>query len=282
MSVVIDSHQHFWSLARGDYEWLTPELAGLYRDFTPKDLAPLLSKAGVRYTVLVQAAATVAETQHLLNIAETTDFVAGVVGWVDFDVTHNALESLEKFSQQKKFVGVRPMIHDINDPTWILRESHRSIFNKIIELGLSFDALVRTEHLPYLQQLLAQHPKLRLVIDHGAKPGIREGTWLPWASDLKAIAQSTNVFCKLSGILTEAAVNTADENIIPYLDYLLDCFGPERLIWGSDWPVLNLNGNYVEWLSTVKKWLVSQSKQSQSAILGQNANHFYRLGLQLK
>ncbi len=279
MTITIDSHQHFWSLARGDYAWLTPDLEVLYRDFQPDQLAPLLSTARVSHTVLVQAAATTAETLYMLELADQTDFIAGVVGWVDFDAGADALITLTELARHERFVGVRPMIHDIDDPAWMLRTTHRPLFEKLIELDLCFDALVRTAHLPYLQDLLASYPSLRMVVDHGAKPEISKRAWRPWAAEIKAIAQHRNAWCKLSGLITEAAVNDSYEALTPYMDYLLECFGTERLMWGSDWPVIRLNGDYAAWHAAVTQWMQRLNSEQQAAILGGNANRFYRLGI---
>lgn len=279
MSTVVDSHQHFWSLNRGDYAWLTPTLEAIFRDFEPEHLAPLLSECGISHTVLVQAAPTVEETAYLLSLAEKSNFVAGVVGWVDFDDAAKALATLRQFARHAKFVGVRPMIHDIDDPRWILNPSHTPVFDELITLDLCFDALVRPGHLPVLQELLLRHPALRVVVDHGGKPGIAFQEWDPWAADMRSIAQSTTAFCKISGLITEAADGAGYEGLVPYMDYLLDCFGAERLMWGSDWPVLNLNGDYVRWHGAAARWAKQLDPQAQAAIFGGNASRFYRLNL---
>ena len=273
----IDGHQHFWSLARCDYGWLTPDVTSLYRDFLPEDLQPLLRASGIDRTVLVQAAATTAETRYLLELAEQHVFVAGVVGWVDMDSPADALQALDLFAQQPKFVGVRPMIQDIENIAWIDRPELGTVLDALSERGLCFDALVRSTHLPYLSSCLARHPTLRVVIDHGAKPNIAAGEWQPWAGGIARIASETDAYCKVSGLITEAGDSQDYQDITHYLDFLLDTFGPSRLIWGSDWPVLNLAGDYCGWHRASLKWLSRLSNQDQDNILGANAMRFYSL-----
>lgn len=273
----IDGHQHFWTTRRDDYGWLTPDLETLYRDFTPDDLQPLLDRAGVDHTVLVQAAASTDETRYLLGIAEHHSMVAGVVGWVDMDSPTEAFEALDEFVQHPKFVGVRPMIQDIEDPAWIDRPELRIVLEALVRSNVCFDALVRSVHLPFLLNCLTRHPDLRVVIDHGAKPNIAAGEWQPWTDSIAAIANQTPAYCKVSGLITEADRSQTYDDVMPYLDYLLDMFGPERLIWGSDWPVLNLAGDYEHWHAASTNRLKQLAVQDQENILGRNAIRFYGL-----
>jgi L-fuconolactonase len=273
----IDGHQHFWTTQRDDYGWLTPDLEALYRDFMPEDLQPLLDRAGVDHTVLVQAAATTDETRYLLGIAEHHPMVAGVVGWVDMDSPTEAVEALDEFVQHPKFVGVRPMIQDIADPAWIDRPELGIVLDALIENNVRFDALVRSVHLPFLLNCLTRHPGLRVVIDHGAKPDIAGGEWQPWADSIAAIANQTSAYCKVSGLITEADSSQTYADVMPYLDHLLDMFTPERLIWGSDWPVLNLAGDYDGWYAISIERLSQLEKKDQENLLGRNAIRFYGL-----
>jgi L-fuconolactonase len=273
----IDGHQHFWTTQRDDYGWLTPKLERLYRDFGPEDLQPLLDQAGVDHTVLVQAAATTDETRYLLGIAEYHSMVAGVVGWVDMDSPTKAIEALDEFVQHSKFVGIRPMIQDIKDPAWIDRPELGSVLDALVEKNVCFDALVRSVHLPFLLSCLTLHPELRVVIDHGAKPNIAGGEWQPWADDIAAIAKQTSAYCKVSGMITEADSSQTYDDVMPYLDHLLEVFGPERLIWGSDWPVLNLAGDYAGWYAAASERLKQLAVQDRENILGRNAIRFYSL-----
>lgn len=271
----IDAHQHFWRLARGDYGWLTPDLAPIYLDFGPGDLAPLLAEAGIDGTVLVQAAPTVAETEYLLEIAAARDFVLGVVGWVPFG-DPAAPETLARLSESGRLVGVRPMIQDIADDDWMLRPDLAPAFGAVRELDLSFDALVLPRHLPRLRRLLERHPDLRVVIDHGAKPEIRAGRFDGWAADMRALAEGTGAYCKLSGLVTEAAAEWSAADLRPYVEHLLESFGPDRLIWGSDWPVLRCAGDYAGWLATAEA-LVGGDAAARAAIFGGTAQQAYRL-----
>jgi L-fuconolactonase len=273
----IDGHQHFWTTQRDDYGWLTPDLEILYKDFDPEDLQPLLDQAGVDHTVLVQAAATTDETRYLLGIAEYHSMVAGVVGWVDMDSPDDAIEALDEFVLHPKFVGIRPMIQDIEDPAWIDRPELGTVLDALVEKNVCFDALVRSVHLPFLLNCLTRHPDLHVVIDHGAKPDIAAGEWQTWADGTTAIANQTSAYCKVSGLITEADSSQTYDDVMPYLDHLLATFGPDRLIWGSDWPVLNLAGDYKGWHDASTERLEALSTQDQDDIFGRNAIAFYNL-----
>ena len=273
----IDGHQHFWTTQRDDYGWLTPDLEPLYRDFLPEDLQPLLDQAGIDRSVLVQSAAPTDETRYLLGIAEHHPMVAGVVGWVDMDSPNDAIEVLHEFVRHPKFVGIRPMIQELEDPAWIDRPELGIALDALIERNVCFDALVRSVHLPYLLNCLIRHPKLRVVIDHGAKPNIAAGEWQPWADGIAAIASLTSAYCKISGLITEASDTQTYDDVMSYLDHLLEVFGPERLIWGSDWPVLNLAGDYKGWHDASTAKLNALPEQDQNNILGRNAIEFYDL-----
>ncbi len=272
----IDAHQHFWALARGDYGWLTPELAAIYRDFTPGDLAPLLEVAGIDGTVLVQAAPTVAETEYMLSLADQTPVIKGVVGWVDFEA-EDAPTQIERLAAHPALVGLRPMIQDIDDPDWITREALIPAFEAVQQHDLTFDALTLPVHLAPLYELLARQPKLRVIIDHGSKPLIRDGALFGWAEDIAALARDTQAWCKLSGLVTEAASDWSIEDLRPYVDHLLDTFGPSRLIWGSDWPVCTLASSYQRWVDTTEMLLSALSEIERNAVLGGNAARAYNL-----
>jgi L-fuconolactonase len=272
----IDAHQHFWRLARGDYGWLTAELAAIYRDHEPADLAPLLRAAGIDRTVLVQAAPTDAETDVLLRLAETTDFVAGVVGWVDFEAI-DAAHRIAALAAREKLVGLRPMIQDISDPRWMLNEAIEPAIEALVDEGLTFDALVKPIHLPILAEFAGRHPGLDIVIDHAAKPDIAGGELADWARDIRTLAAETRLVCKLSGLVTEADPGWSVETLRPYLDVLVDAFGADRLMWGSDWPVLNLNGSYSAWMTAAETLLGDLSEAEREAIFGGTASVFYGL-----
>ena len=272
--MIIDAHQHFWQLERGDYSWLTPELKLLYRDFMPDDLAPHLHQQRIDGTILVQAAPTPAETQFLLEIADKTPFVLGVVGWTDF-AAPSAAEDIARLAQHPKLVGLRPMIQDIADDDWMLRPALAPAFEAMIQADLTFDALVIPRHLSRLRQLLSRHPKLRTVIDHAAKPDIAGGQFDEWAKDIAAIAKESGAFCKLSGLLTEAGSDWTEPEVAPYIAHVLGQFGSERLVWGSDWPVLTLVSNYGKWIELARSLIPTEPARSR--IFGSNAMRLYRL-----
>lgn len=280
MSLRIDAHQHFWSLARGDYRWLGPELRPLYRDFGPCDLAPYLAAHGIDATVLVQAADTVAETEFLLEIASARRFVAGVVGWVDFEAA-DAPDVLARLAQSEKLVGVRPMIQDLADERWMLRAQFAPVFRALIQLDLAFDALVKPQHLKHLAQLLEQHPELRVVIDHGAKPDVAAGRdwrgFAAWRSNLRALAAHPGVHCKLSGLVTEAAPGWTLDDLRPFSDELFAAFSAQRLMWGSDWPVVELAGGYDRWMHAARALGANLHPAEQLALFGASAAAFYGL-----
>ena len=271
----IDAHQHFWQTSRSDYGWLTAEtLPTIYRDFMPPDLSPLLQQCDIDRSVLVQCAQTVAETEFLLDIANNTPTVAAVVGWVNLEAT-DAAETIAQLAEQKKLAGLRPMLQDLPDDQWILRDGVKSAIQAMIEAGLRFDALIFPRHLPVIQRFLDNYSDLSVVIDHGAKPYIARGELQPWAEDMKTIATNSGAFCKLSGLATEAQADWTADTLKPYIDVLLECFGPNRLMWGSDWPVLNLAGNYSQWFEVAQHLTASLSTSEKEQLFGGSAARFY-------
>lgn len=272
----IDAHVHFWQLVRGDYHWMTPDMDKLCRDFAPADLKPHLEAANMDAAVLVQAAATVAETRFMLDIARETPFVAGVVGWVEME-DRNVAAALDGLCADPHFKGIRPMIHDIADVDWMLRPSLKPAFKAVIEHGLAFDCLVKPPHLENLHQLLAGLPELRAIIDHGAKPAIAEDGFQPWARDMKRLAADTSAYCKLSGLITEAGPGWTIEQLRPYFEHIYACFGAQRIIWGSDWPVLTQTASYEGWHNAANILLNLLHDDEKAKIFGLNAMRFYRL-----
>jgi L-fuconolactonase len=273
----VDAHHHVWSLARGDYGWLTPELTPIYRDFSIADMAPLAQSTGITTSVLVQAAPTLAETRFLLDVATNSDgFVRGVVGWVDLGA-HDAIATLESLAFDRLFKSVRPMLQDLPEVGWILRPQVQSALACLPALGIRFDALVKPAQFPALLEMLDRNPDLDVVIDHGAKPDIAGGAWQPWADLIRASAINPRVYCKLSGLVTEAAADWTADTLHPYVAHLIECFGSRRLMWGSDWPVVELGGGYARWSSATGVLLASLSTTERDAILGDNARRFYAL-----
>ena len=276
---VIDAHQHFWDPSRGDYGWLTPELSELYRVFGPDDLKPLREAAKVARTVVVQAAQAVDETKYLLDLARNDASIAGVVGWVPLDAP-NAAGLIGALAQEPKFKAVRPMLQDLPDNRWIENPALTPAIHALIKHDLAFDALIFSRHVASLRIFAERFSDLRIVVDHGAKPQIRDGdaAWQTWAdgiAELAALPQGLR--CKLSGLATEAAPGWTTARLKPYVDHLLKHFGPDRLMWGSDWPVLNLNGDYPRWHDAARQLTSHLNAQQQQAIFGGNAKTFYRL-----
>ena len=270
----VDSHHHVWRIARGDYVWLTPDLP-IHRDYTLDDLRPLLGDIGA--TVLVQAAPTEAETAFLLDVADKSDgLVRGIVGWVDF-ARGDAPARIAALASEPLLKGLRPMLQDIADADWILHDAVQPALQAMVRTGLRFDALIQPRHLPVLLTFCARYPDLPVVIDHGAKPAIAARGWQPWADDISRVARETRAVCKLSGLLTEAAHDWLVDDIRRYTDHLLACFGPGRLMWGSDWPVVNLAGGYRRWREVSEQLFVTLADAERDAILGGTAAAFYRL-----
>jgi|SRR3984885_4118402 len=274
----IDAHQHYWSLRRGDYAWLTPSEGGLYRDFAPDDLSPELVKCAVHATVLVQAAPTEGESRFLLDLARRHPSIAGVVGWTDFEASDVAerVSGLVR-DGQGMLKGLRPMIQDISDPDWLDRGSLDAAFDAMIGNDLVFDALVMPKHLGALERRLRRHPQLRAVIDHAGKPDIAGGKLEPWAGLLEQLARSTKVHCKLSGLLTQAKPGAGAAGLDVFVARIFSCFGAERVMWGSDWPVVTLRATYQEWLEMSLELVRRHAPEGEDIVFGANAVRFYQL-----
>ena len=272
----IDAHFHIWRLARGDYGWLTPALGAIHRDVDVDDWQRLAAPLSIRGGVLVQAAPTEAETRFLLAAADACECVLGVVGWVDL-LAADAPARIAEFARHPKLKGLRPMLQDIADPDWILQRSLAPALQAMVDSDLVFDALVRPQHLPRIRELAHRHPALRIVIDHAGKPEIAQSRWQPWADELRRIGAQTAAVCKLSGMPAEAG--SADRTLLePWVEHVLACFGPQRVLWGSDWPVLELNGCYESWWRLARELCAAFSDVERQAIFGGNARRIYRLG----
>ncbi len=269
----VDAHHHVWRLARGDYGWMTPDLP-IYRDYGLDDLRPLLGD--VTATVLVQAAPTEAETRFLLDTARASaGLVRAVVGWADL-ASPTAPERVAALAGELPLLkGLRPMLQDIPDTDWVLRDEVRPGLDAMERAGLRLDLLVQPRHLPLVPRLAERHPALPLVVDHGAKPRIADGAWEPWASDIARVARETAALCKLSGLVTEAAPDWTVDDLRRYVDHLLEQFGPARIMWGSDWPVVCLAGGYVRWREATETLLAGLPSAERDAILGGTAARFY-------
>ncbi len=272
----IDAHQHFWTLSRGDYDFPTPDLFAIYRDFGPADLAPLNNRRDVSRTVAVQATPTVAETRFLLDIAAQEEMVGAVVGWADMTAPDVA-DTLASLAENPWLRGIRPMIQGQPEVDWMLRDDLDPAYTALIDLGLRFDALVHPIHLPNLHRLLIRYPELPVVIDHGAKPRIRDGAFAGWAADIARIAGDTHAYCKVSGLVTEANPDWTVATLKPYVDHLVASFGPDRLMWGSDWPVVNLAGGHEAWSDATDELLADHPDAARAAINGATARDFYAI-----
>lgn len=275
---MIDAHQHFWTLARGDYAWLTPDLSALYRDFGPRDLTPHLDAAGITHSVAVQAAASVAETRFLIDLAERNERIAGVVGWVDL-ADPGVEATLDELVAHPVLRGIRPMIQDIADDDWMLGPAVARGLRALASRGLCFDALVKPRHLTRLRTLLERHPDLRVVVDHAGKPDIAGARLTDWSRDLAQIARETSACCKLSGLVTEARVDWQIDDLRPVAEALLESFGCGRLMWGSDWPVVDLAGGFARWRESSLVLLEGLDDAARDGILGDTARRFYGLDL---
>jgi L-fuconolactonase len=277
---MIDAHQHFWRIGQNDCVWPGGDLAAIHRDFEPAELERLARAAGVEGTVLVQSQESDRDTDYLLDLAEATPWVKAVVGWVDL-ASPKAPARIAALAGRPKFRGVRPMLQGLAEVDWILWPELEPAVAALGAHGLGFDALVQVRHLPALARFARRHPRLAIVIDHAAKPDIAGDGRDEWRAALAPLAALKNVSCKLSGLLTEAAAGQGAEALAPYVVDLLDLFGPTRLMWGSDWPVLNLAGDYAAWLAMARD-LVRQSvvgsagDEALAAIFGGAAQSFYR------
>lgn len=275
-AATVDAHHHVWALTRGDYGWLTSAMGPIYRDFSLGDYARA-APTHIALSVLVQAAPTRAETRYLLEIARASGGrVGGVVGWVDLDAD-DAPKALEDLARDPLLKSVRPMLQDLQDVEWILRPQVKQALGVLRGLDLRLDALVRPAHLPALARALESVPDLAVVIDHIAKPNIAAGEWEPWASQLRALAANPRVHCKLSGLASEAGPEWRADTLAPYVDHVLGEFGAGRVMWGSDWPVVERSGGFGRWWQATCALLGPLEDSDRAAILGGNARRFYRL-----
>jgi L-fuconolactonase len=274
----IDSHQHYWKPSRGDYHWMTPPGTVLHRDYLPADLRPSLERHKIQKTVLVQAAQTVAETEFLLELAASDDSIAGVVGWLDMEAPDFTTQ-FEHFRRNPKFIGLRPMLQDLEDDRWILRSAVVEALRHVASADFPFEFLTYTRHLPYVLEVLDAVPGLRAAIDHVSKPEIRAGKLDPWRELIVAAARHPNLFCKLSGMVTEADhQHWRADDLRPYVEHVVACFGFDRVMFGSDWPVCLLAASYDQVIGALNSILASELDQDQEKnLFGLNAARFYKL-----
>lgn len=275
--MILDSHHHFWRVARGDYHWM-PASGVLRNDYFPEDLSPLLRRTGVDKTIVVQAAQTEAETDFLFELANRTDYVAGVVAWLDFEDPHFA-EKLDRSMRRPKFAGLRPMLQDNIDDAYILRPGVMANLRHLESLDVPFDILSFPRHLPYIITALDQLPKLRAVIDHISKPPILESKLEGWADHMTAIAAHDNIRCKLSGMVTEADhLHWKPGDLDPFVHHILNAFGTDRIMFGSDWPVCLQAASYAEVHNALRCILDGHlTAHGIDKLFGRNAIDFYKL-----
>lgn len=272
--MILDAHQHFWRIGANECTWPTPDLTPIYRDFMPADLEPVAIAHGVSGSVLVQSQPSDVDTEWMLTLAEQTHFVRAVVGWVDF-AADDAPARIAELAARPKLRGLRPMLQGLADDAWIAQSQVRPALEAMVAHGLRFDALVFTRHLPHLRRVAVDFPDLQIVIDHGAKPPIASGAFKDWEREISAIAQLPNVSCKLSGLLTEAGLR-GSEALAPYVQHLVHAFGAERLMWGSDWPVVLLAGEYGAWLELARD-LSRLRAVELDRVFASNARVFYHV-----
>ncbi len=273
----IDAHQHFWYYTPQGYGWIGPEMTVLKQDRLPADLVPLLRAANLDGTVAVQARQTLEETQWLLDLADQHDFIRGVVGWVDLSSAELHAQ-LARFGAHSKFRGVRHVVQDEPDDQFMLREDFLRGISALARFGLTYDLLIFPRHLSAACHLVARFPDQPFVLDHLAKPFIKDGMLEPWATDIRRLAAFPNVVCKVSGMVTEADwQHWQPADFRPYLDVVLGAFGPERIMFGSDWPVCTLAGSYEQVCGIVTEFIGRLSPGEQAAILGETAWQFYGL-----
>ncbi|MEI7908052.1 MAG: amidohydrolase family protein [Verrucomicrobiota bacterium] len=273
----IDAHQHFWQYHPAHQAWMTESMAALRRDYLPDELAPLLGASGFDGSIAVQARQMLEETAWLLQLADAHDLIKGVVGWLD--LRSPALdEQLALYAPHPKLVGVRHVVHDEADDGFMLRPDFRRGIAQLAAFDLSYDLLLFPKHLPVALQLVEEFPDQRFVLDHLAKPAIAAGTLSPWQHDLQRLAAMPNVFCKLSGMVTEAKWQQwRADDFRRYLDIVLDAFGTQRVMIGSDWPVCTLSGDYASTMDIVINYVEPFTPGQREAILGGNCARFYQI-----
>ncbi len=274
---IIDSHHHLWDLGAREYDWMPPPPNVIRRNYMPEDMAPLLERAGVSRTVLVQAHQSLEEAHWMLDIAERTGFVAGVVAWADL-ASPNLGRNLDSMCARPGLVGIRHPVEMEPDGTWLSRPAVIEGLKEVARRGLAYDLLVKAPHIECVLQLAEKVPNLRMVVDHIAKPPIAAGETEPWAANIAAVAEIPGVYCKLSGLVAEADHERwTAADLKPYVDHVVEQFGIDRLMWGSDWPVCLLAASYDRVLSAAIEAVGDLTPDQRTALLSRNATDFYRL-----
>ena len=275
----LDAHQHYWDIARGDLGWLSPDVPVLYRSYLPDDLKPELAKYRIDGTIVVQAERSHEETDYLLALSDNEPSIAGVVGWLDLH-DPDWERHYERFRRHPKFVGFRVMIQEMADPAEVLKPNVIEALARMEELDQPVDLLMRSPQLPAVLELMEKVPNLRGVINHIAKPPIKDGILEPWAEQMRVLAGYPKLYCKLSGMITEADHRRWEpEQLIPYIRHVTELFGPRRVMFGSDWPVCLLAGSYDDVIGALERALPEAwTEREREALFGGNAAEFYKLG----
>lgn len=274
----VDAHQHYWKVERGDYGWLTPSTGLLYADYMPEQLEETLAAYGFQRTIVVQAAPTVEETEFMLDLYDQHESIIGVVGWLELDApAEQFAETFARLRRHEGFVGFRPMLQDLPDP-WILRPRVMRNLERIVRDGFPLDLQLRPRHLPYMLEVMETYPTLTAVIDHAAKPFIAEGVLDPWREQMAEIAEYPNVMCKLSGLVTEADQTAWRwKELAPYVRHVVSVFGPDRIMYGSDWPVCLTTCSYEDVHDALVKALPPElPPEAHADLFGGNAIRFYK------
>ena len=273
----IDAHQHFWRYDRREYGWIDDSMVALRRDFLPADLKPELQRSGFQGCVAVQARQTLDETPWLLELAERAPFILGVIGWVDLRSPRLPFE-LKSFAGNSKLVGVRHVVQSEPDERFLLQPDFLRGIAMLEEFDLAYDILIYPRHLPVAAEFVARFPRQRFVLDHLAKPPIKSGDLDSWARGIRGLASFPNLFCKVSGLVTETDWQAwKPEDMRPYLDVAFECFGPSRLMIGSDWPVCTAAAPYSQVMDVVKNYIDKYAAEERNAVLGGNAAKFWKL-----
>jgi L-fuconolactonase len=275
--LIVDSHQHFWEVGRFDYPWMSPEVEVLCRDYLPPALASVLNRNGVDKTIVVQASNSLEETSWLLSLTEHNTFIGGVVGWVDLR-SADVARQLDEFVAHPKFKGVRHLVESEPADDWLTQQNTLNGLRELSSRGLSYDLLVHTRHLEHVKKVADECPELHLVVDHLAKPPVARREIDDWAREMREIASRPNVWCKLSGLVTEADwANWRVEDLQPYVEKALEYFSPARLMFGSDWPVCLLAASYDQVLESFEILLAGLDEKDRRRVFSESAIEFYRL-----
>ncbi len=273
----IDAHHHLWRYSKEEYGWIAGNMTLIARDFLPQDLQQVLTSSGMQGSIAVQARQTIEETQFLLNLAQEFPFIRGVVGWAPI-ARPEFPQVLERFHDSQKLKGFRHVVQDEPDDAFLLRPDFNAGIALFKRYGLVYDILIFERQLPAAISFVDRHPAQVFVLDHIAKPRIRDRVLEPWRTNIRELARRQNVFCKLSGMVTEAHwTQWSLPDLFPYFDVVLDAFGPKRLLAGSDWPVCLLASTYQTWFSTLREFISPLSSAEQEMILGGVASEVYSL-----